>query len=129
MSGYSYCPNCGRHAISRTRGIPTYDRCDMGHQWLVSDAGKGTETMTADKAREIREQALSDQSGAVGEALEVIYQVIAGAARRGEGHVDYSFALKGMSTPQKNAIERKLKSEGFQIELGGQLDGDWHVCW
>jgi hypothetical protein len=129
MSRYSYCPNCGRQATSRTRGIPTYDRCDAGHVWLVSDVGKGIETMTAERAREIREESLSDQSGAVGKALEAIYHVIADAAKRGESHADYSFALKGMNSPQINAIENKLKSDGFKIELGGQRDEYWHVCW
>lgn len=35
--GYSYCPYCLKLASSRTRGIPTYDRCELGHQWVASE--------------------------------------------------------------------------------------------
>jgi len=34
-NGLTYCPYCLQQATARTKGIPTYDRCANGHQWLV----------------------------------------------------------------------------------------------
>lgn len=40
MYVYGFCPECHAAGVSRTRGIPCYDRCENGHKYLAEAALK-----------------------------------------------------------------------------------------
>ena len=84
--------------------------------------------MTATEAQAIRKKALEGQEGAVGVALQFIYAGIKSAAESGDDHYDYEGCLKGLNSPQRLAVRKKLQEQGYTLREGGQRDEYMWVC-